>query len=83
MNMSKIFYITASNVKKKKKQLQVNFHLLAIFQYPLIFTYIKYHVFLAILKEPLRILRKNQKKTKTFKGFKKSMPFFNGKLLVT
>lgn len=82
MNMSKIFYITASNVKKKK-QMQVNFHLLVIFQYSLIFTYTKYHVFLAILKEPLRILRKNQKKTKTSKGFKKNIPFFNGKLLVT
>lgn len=55
--------------------MQVNFHLLVIFQYSLIFTYIKYHVFLAILKEPLRILRKNQKKAKTSKGFKKSIPF--------
>lgn len=74
MNMSKIFYITALNVKKKK-QMQVKFHLLVIFQYSLIFTYIKYHVFLAILKEPLRILRKNQKKTKTSKDLKKSIPF--------
>lgn len=82
MNMSKIFYITASNVKKKK-QMQVNFHLLVIFQYSLIFTYIKYHVFLAILKEPLRILRKNQKKQKLLRVLKKNIPFFNGKLLVT
>lgn len=74
MNMSKIFYITASNVKKKK-QMQVNFHLLVIFQYSLIFTYIKYHVFLAILKEPLRILRKNQKKQKLLRVLKKAYPF--------
>lgn len=74
MNMSKIFYITASNVKKKK-QMQVNFHLLVIFQYSLIFTYIKYHVFLAILKEPLRILRKNQKKQKLLRILKKAYPF--------
>lgn len=74
MNMSKIFYITASNVKKKK-QMQVNFHLLVIFQYSLIFTYTKYHVFLAILKEPLRILRKNQKKQKLLRILKKAYPF--------
>lgn len=74
MNMSKIFYITASNVKKKKQK-QVNFHLLVIFQYSLIFTYIKYHVFLAILKEPLRILRKNQKKQKLLRVLKKAYPF--------
>lgn len=72
--MSKIFYITASNVKKKK-QMQVNFHLLVIFQYSLIFTYTKYHVFLAILKEPLRILRKNQKKQKLLRILKKAYPF--------
>lgn len=82
MNMSKIFYITASNVKKKKTNASKisftrNFSIfLNIYLY-------KISRFLALLKEPLRMLRKNQKKTKTSKGFKKSIPFFNGKLLVT
>lgn len=82
MNMSKIFYITASNVKKKKTNAS-KFSFTRNFSIFLNIYLYKISRFLALLKEPLRILRKNQKKTKTSKDFKKSIPFFNGKLLVT
>lgn len=81
MNMSKIFYITASNVKKKKTNAS-KFSFTRNFSIFLNIYLYKISRFLALLKEPLRILRKNQK-TKISKGFKKSIPFFNGKLLVT
>ena len=73
--MSKIFYITASNEKKKKTNAS-KFSFTRNFSIsPNIYLY-KISRFLALLKEPLRILRKNQKKKqKLLRVLKKAYPF--------